>query len=153
LLKDHEVGIFTEAGVLVVSGKIPAGALAALDGSFRFVTIPVTVLAANTIYRLGAHYTDDPLNIDLDDVFLDHSGSPGVSPDVTFADLAFVHGPSLAFPNGLTQPSNGGYIGPNFAYTVAAVPEPASVILFAFGAAGVIGMGWKQRKSRTTDAS
>ena len=127
LAQSHEVGIWSDAGVLLAQATIPAGTSATLSGGFRYVSIPALTLSDNTAYRIGDfHSGGDPFMIGT---------TATLSPFVSY-DAKYVGPGSFSFPGTLGAPQNNqGAFGPNAQFT--AVPEPgAAAAAAALGLAG-----------------
>src|SRR5262249_6426681 len=132
--ESHQVGIWTDAGVLKVSATVDAGTLDPLSAGFRYQStlIGTTLLTPGT-YRIGAAYlspsSDNMVNGPAVTSFT-------TAPDITYIQNAAAFGVGFSFPNsclncaGFAQ----SFFGPNFQYNpagAAPVPEPATFGLFS----------------------
>jgi hypothetical protein len=72
--------------------------------------------------------------------------APGTAAPVTYLSDAYAFGSSLTYPTS-TAGAPPAFYGPSFSFT-AASPEPASLILFGIGLAGLIGARQWKRKSQ-----
>ena len=79
LRSSHQVGIFTSAGNLLVSGVVHPGA--PLDGIFRYTDVAPTVLSAGETYVIGAFYVPFENGGDL---LLENVRNLQASPDIIF---------------------------------------------------------------------
>lgn len=148
-LTDHEVGIFDEDGILLISTILKAGTSSALEGHYRYNAVSPITLAANTTFVIAATTFGLPdgwaygRSDDQIDGFV-------VDPSITVAPDAarFIY----QNDNVLRVPTNhfGGYTiygGPNFKLIPAEpseVPEPASVALTLIGVAGLLALRTRQ---------
>jgi len=157
LAESHSVGLWTSAGApLFVPVDVPGGTLGTLDGYFRYVSVTPTLLLAGETYVIGAAYTEgDP---QLDSV-INYPPFGSVTAFTMASGLTFVRNRQgnngfstvALFPtdSASVQPS---YFGPNFEFTdvsagttAAAVPEPATLVLFGSGLAIVVA---RRRRNR-----
>lgn len=137
LAAEHRVGIWDKnTETLLVDAIVLSGTAATLSDHFRWVT-PTSTLILNpgTTYIIGGY---DPGSSDAHvwDVFL--SGYAGyevngfaVSPDVTLGASGTARGVAVAtftFPTLTTGGSRSALIGPNFSYTTAETPDPATLV-------------------------
>lgn len=113
LVEAHEIGIWTNAGVLLASTTIPAGTTGTLNAGYRYVPIPPLVLTSGQSYVIGAFY-----GVSSADKIIFHSSQ-------TFANLVnyiqsrtdFPQDPtSLSYPS-LYPSGDQGVFGPNFQFT------------------------------------
>lgn len=129
LSEAHDVGLWTDTGVLLASTTVPAGAGAALVDGFRYAAIAPVGLSAGQVYRVGA--------MALSEVY--YNGVSYASPPaLTVLDQSTSYvgaGPTLSFPNDFTF--GPGSAVANFQY----VPEPASLSLLALGGLALIRRG------------
>jgi len=138
----HEVGIFSDGGMLLTSATVAGGVAAPLDAGFRYSDLLSPYLLSAGTYRIGAvmYNTDDS-----------PSGNPDASaqavsdlvmaPQITFLNAfrsAVVGTGVLEFPDqGFNEAS---FFGPNFKFEVEEtlpqpVPEPATLLLMGTGLA------------------
>jgi hypothetical protein len=128
--QSHPIGIWDlNLETLIVSATVPAGTAATLDGGFRMVSIPNTILASGQ-YAIGG--LTDPNAGDL--LYLDVTEL--VNPAVSWFGFRFssVSG-TLIYPGTEGQGVTSGLYGPMFGFaagTPSTTPEPAS-----FGLVGV----------------
>lgn len=132
LTQSHNVGIFTEAGQLLVSGTVNPGD--PLDGWFRYTSVTPTVLNAGQTFRIAAetgseNYTWNPIGFQVD-------------PNINFITFAYQHSSTLVFPTQLESGYNGDF-GPNF--KTEPVPEPST--LAGTLLAGGIGLVMKRKQA------
>lgn len=130
----HQVGIWNQAGILLMSGTVNAGAVDPLIGGFRFTSAltGTTILSLGTYIVGGLSKTDDPDVRDLS------------TSDVVFGnEITYIedrtNGTSNVFSAPLvTTGANIGYFGGNFRYNTVVIPESSTVAL-ALPALGMIG--------------
>ncbi|MGM3308258.1 DUF4082 domain-containing protein [Anabaena sp. WFMT] len=138
LTETHDVGIFDDLGTLLVSGTVKPGD--ALDGWFRYTSIPTTILDAGKTFFIAAttgseNYTWNPINFTVD-------------PAINYVTDVFSSSSTLVFPDQGSSTVSQGFFGPNFKYTTS-VPEPASLIgILGLGAFGVTSL--RKRKQQAT---
>jgi hypothetical protein len=135
-VESHEVGIWTEAGLLLASAVVNPSATLEAD-LFRYVSIVPVALGVGT-YRVGGFRT-----------IADDSRSPvglfSTAPQIAFLDSAFTEGGGFVFPS-VTGGATPGIFGPSFKLEVA-VPEPASVTLCLLALGGLV---MSRRRCRST---
>lgn len=121
LNESHEVGIWTEAGVLVTSATMPSGAAMPLVDDFRIISISPTLLTGGNRYRIGAYYS--PTN---DDGIVTALATTSTISEITYLDRAFLETTGgFTFPTGF----NSAVLAANFGPTFTVVPEPSSLLL------------------------
>ena len=131
----HDVGIFRQSDQsLLASLTIPGGTSATLLNGFRYLSLGSSVLLSPDRYVIAM--TMPSGNGDLQSIA---NSSVGTAAEIAYLTSAFDGGSSLAFPN---SSFNGafaeGMFGPNFQFDSAAVPEPASLLLFGSGVVTVL---------------
>lgn len=131
LLAAHDVGLWTDAGALLVSATVPGGTAGALAGGvFRFapdLASPVT-LSPGAVYRLGSlQAAAEP--------FLEQGAGATYTAYVSGTPISYYGGvgATLIFPVSAGGGING-YLGPNLQFVV---PEPAVAALLAASALGL----------------
>lgn len=127
LAESHLMGLFDNAGKLLISTTIAAGSGSALEYGFRWQGISTTVLAAGSIFSLVSQSNLDP-----------HNMMPGfaLNPKVTSVEGGYVSGASFN-PNTIgTSKDNIIWTG-NFNIVDNVVPEPTSVALMGLGIAAL----------------
>jgi len=136
LLSNHNVGIFTSGGTLLVSAIVPNGVAGTLNGGYRYIGISPFALGAGS-YVIGG------LSIDSNDpiVYAASAFNPAAGITLDATDL-FTFNDVLAFPD---QHGNT-YANPNFQFTSSAVPEPAVFSLMSLGLAGLGLLKLRQRR-------
>ena len=144
LTLSHQVGIWSAGGTLLTSATVAAGTGADLLQIWRFVEIPDIVLLANTDYYVGASVNNGF------DAWTDVPGSSGFSYGSGVGTplgtpLSGFSGAAFGVPNadGGTElrwsPANA-----TFVTTFDEVPEPGTLLVFAFGLAGLTMMRRKR---------
>jgi hypothetical protein len=141
LSTEHTVTLWNADGTSVLgSATVPAGGIAPLVNGFRYVDLATPIqLTAGQAYVLGASYAN-PLGIFPNDFLRFNTVAQMqsiISGDVTYNQGRIALG--SGFPTGVVN--TGGYVGPNFEYSVgsappgSAVPAPPTVIGGLFGVA------------------
>ena len=125
----HSVAIWDGNGDMITSALIPQGDSASLQGSFRYVDIPSTLLNAGETYVIGA-FMPAPVT-DYTVLWERIALTNGiVAFDSRVEFVAYRAGPSpgaISFPQSRWVEYVGGF-GPNF---VIAVPEPSTFALLS----------------------
>jgi hypothetical protein len=133
--ESHQIGIFDCSTMqLLVSGTVPSGNTSVLYEEFRYIDVPYTTLIAGNTYAIAGiagseYYAQNVHNIQCD-------------PRIIYKRERYHIGNNFVFPDEVY--SVGGTFGPNFMI----VPEPATLILFAF--AWPLGRGLALRKKKIT---
>ena len=117
--QSRPVGIFSNAGVLLASATVPAGAAAPLINQFRSVPITPLLLPAGQTFRIGAFY---------------QASFP--SDQIVFSAISVTPAAAINYIGGRLWGSNAGladpvvpaaltnkYFGPNFEFVLAGAPE------------------------------
>ncbi|WP_242045782.1 MULTISPECIES: PEP-CTERM sorting domain-containing protein [unclassified Calothrix] len=140
LTQTHDVGIFNDAGQLLVSGTVKPGD--PLDGWFRYTSVAKTILDAGQTFIIAAatgseNYTWDPVGFTVD-------------PAINFIGDRYQSSATLVFPTDGPSVAQG-YFGPNFKTTAYSVPEPLTI--GGTLVAGGLGLLIKRRKTASQQAS
>ena len=128
LADNHQVGIWTSGGTLLVSATVPAATSPTLLDGFDFV--PVTPITLGTgQYVIGAEGN----STSTDQFTFGKTGSITISSITLGVSVSAEFGPpnTLTFPT--VQPTDfatEGYFGPDF---LVAVPEPSTISLACLG--------------------
>lgn len=135
--QSHDVGVFDAGGTLLAATTVASGTSGTLIDKYRFQSIAGLTLTTGNTYSIGAVWLDGT------DGMLFDNGGISFSPDVNYVDSNFAAGSTLQNPafNG----GGGGYYGPNFTYTTAAVPEPSSIAMLGIGAIGLFARRKRQQ--------
>ncbi|WP_306537308.1 PEP-CTERM sorting domain-containing protein [Geobacter sp.] len=131
----HEVGLWSDSGVLLAMSSFTPTSSGTLRGYFRFKNITPVYLSSGDIFRLAASQVfHDEDRFDSDAIPIDtHS----YSPEISFLDGVGAMGGGLLFPDivGFVNlgfpPLAADVVGGNFEFEV--VPEPSTAGLFAAG--------------------
>lgn len=118
--QEHEVGIFSNLGSLLVSGIVPAGTAGTLIGDFRYVSIAPIILAAGQTFRIGAFFEAGQPDLHF------FSATANPNPAITYLGTRFILAATFADPTNVRNDLNDGFFGPNFDFVLAsstAVPE------------------------------
>ncbi|NOY29950.1 MAG: DUF4082 domain-containing protein [Planctomycetes bacterium] len=143
---DHEVGLWSDAGVLLASVDVPAGTSAPLVEGFRWVNLTTPIVLAAGTYRIGAEVVEDSgdrwynatqgtITQNPDLIIL----ANGVNQPVTSA----LGATGLTFPNFTYSGQNTLFVAANL--STVAIPEPSSVVLMGLGLLGMIGFGRRRK--------
>lgn len=145
----HDVGLWTDGGVLLASVSIPSGG-GVLSGGFVYLDATPTALAAGSNYRIGATYVSNDLtDRNVYDLLSIDAFSFDSAIQLNIAAATYnTTSPVLDFPYDLGWfnigfPAEQGFsLGPNFEFSV--VPEPATLALLGLGVAG---LGFSRRRA------
>jgi hypothetical protein len=114
----HEVGIWTSGGVLVTSAVVPGGTSAPIVNGFRYVSIPVTILAPGS-YVIGGQSN-------ASDMFWASVSGFQASPLITFGAAFYIESTTLTRPT-IPGPGVGfAYFGPGMLISAAPLDTPPS---------------------------
>jgi hypothetical protein len=127
LAESHLLGLFDNAGNLLIATTIAAGTGNALEFGFRWKNIANTVLAAGSTFSLVSQSNLDP-----------HNMMPGLAlhPKVTSVEGGYVSGATFN-PNVIATSRDNMIWTGNFNIADNVVPEPGSVALFGLGIAAL----------------
>jgi hypothetical protein len=143
LVNSHTVGIFADTGGAALMTAIVDANTNNLVSGFQFAPViggPITLTAGT--YRIGADYP-----VSGDNYFF--AASASFDPNITYLQGAGAFGSgTFQFPSTLTSSNSVKYLGPNFEFTAASVPEPATLGLFGLGGAGLFASRLKGRSPR-----
>jgi len=127
----HQVGIWNDAGDLLVSTTVQSGTASPTEGpvvaggQFRYEAIEFVdqvVLSAGETYVIGALFDDD-------DDFIWDGSSMSTASEIIFGEQLYADGNGFELPENPFPSPRYGYFGPNFMF----VPEPSSGVLLALG--------------------
>jgi hypothetical protein len=144
LVDSHEVGVWSSAGTLVMSGTVSAGTVDPLTGHFRYTSsiFGATLLDAGTYVVAGLSTADDATwrSIPLADVTL--------APQVSYIGNR-TNGSTgvFSFAGAAQNGFDVGYFGANFTFDpVDTVPEPSGILLTLTACAAI----WASRRGAGT---
>jgi hypothetical protein len=145
LVDSHDVAIWTSAGVLLGqttvtnASPITVGSVSGL-GSWKFEPLAGGLDLPVGRYVIGGFYPAGSA-----DAFRFAGASTTTDPLVTYVAIRdSVSTPGLVFPSAIG--GSGAYFGPDFQFTPAAVPEPATLTLTALGIGALV----RSRRRRST---
>jgi hypothetical protein len=140
LSQSHEIGIWDNSGVLLVSATVPTSTT--VSGDYAYTSVTSTLLTSGQNYFIGAEYTSP-----FTDVYTSGTTSVTTVSEITF-DAAARTGTSAGFADPTITTSTDGRFGPNFQFTPATtVPELSSVLGFG-SSAFLAGIGILRRRAR-----
>lgn len=138
-VSSHQIGIWDTSGHLLTSTTLATGSGATLLNGFRYASLSTALLLnANTTYVIGGNIGSDG--------YVQNSSVTNLGTAVSFGISRLNNSATgFLFPNTGFPADTGAYFGPNFQYTVSAVPVPAAVWLFGTGLVGLTGLARKRK--------
>jgi hypothetical protein len=135
---NHQVGIWDAKGKLLASTTVLSTDV--VQGHFQYHTIADLLLAPGT-YTIGGEYLGN------NDPFPAFATGVVTIPGYKYVKDEQQEGPGLNFPtNSFGIYGDNGILLADF--SIADVPEPATLTLLALGIAGMAGYGWRKRKQQ-----
>ena len=138
----HQIGIWDAAGTLLGSATVTPGATG--TSLFRYTDITQFFLTSGQDYFIGGRDL-----IGDGDSYVTSVSNLVTNPNVSFLGSAVsANGSGFAFPDRINTITTGGRFGPNFEFSVAGVPEPATWAMLILGF-GVIGGAMRSARRQT----
>jgi hypothetical protein len=126
----HQIGIWTDDGLLVTSTTISAGTASPLDGKFRFEPITPVTLPANETFRIAALWWPDR------ETMVTAFATVHTAPQISYLDRAYLLvASSFQFPSSFNSVSLAANFGTTFKF---AVPEPTTLLAVVIGVSLVV---------------
>ena len=141
LAADHQIGIWTSTGSLLLTGSVASGTVNPLDGDFRYTSTltGVTSLAAGDYVIAGSSTVTEQSLRSLS------SSQVSFAPQIIYGN-SMTGGASFAFPTLATTPFDIGYFGPNFQFETAVPELNASASLLPFFTLALLGLSADRRR-------